>query len=153
MSNSRFCSLKIPPRVTLGLNSVFTLISVRPKMCDGYSLATRTLQTAHLLILPLTAIVYVAAKEQPDVTSRQLNSLALVCNWSIHWSWVVIMFHCLVLCAHVHKWRKWCCKWSCCSWVTGFKCLVTLQSCQKVMGLWTAQCKMLLFCAKRFMHF
>jgi len=33
--------------------------------------------------LPLTAILYVAAKEQPDVTSRQLNSLALVCNWSI----------------------------------------------------------------------
>jgi len=22
-----------------------------------------------------------AAKEQPDVTSHQLNSLALVCNW------------------------------------------------------------------------
>ena len=52
-------------------------------MCDGYSLATRTLQAAHLPISPLTAILYVAAKEQPDVTSRQLNSLALVCNWSI----------------------------------------------------------------------
>ena len=52
-------------------------------MRDGYSLATHTLQIAHLPILPLTAILYVAAKEQPDVTSRQLNSLALVCNWSI----------------------------------------------------------------------
>jgi len=52
-------------------------------LCDGYSLTTRTLQTAHLPILPLTAILYVAAKEQPDVTLRQLNSLALVCNWSI----------------------------------------------------------------------
>ena len=49
----------------------------------GYSLATCTLQTAHLSILPLTAILYVVANEQPDVTSRQLNSLALVCNWSI----------------------------------------------------------------------
>ena len=45
--------------------------------------ALHTLQTAHLPILPLTAILYVAAKEQPDVTSSQLNSLALVCNWSI----------------------------------------------------------------------
>ena len=52
-------------------------------MCDGYSIATRTLQTAHLPILPLTAILYVAAKEQLDVTSHQLNSLVLVCNWSI----------------------------------------------------------------------
>jgi len=32
MSNSRFCSLKIPPRVTLGFVSVFTLISVRPSL-------------------------------------------------------------------------------------------------------------------------
>ena len=41
-----------------------------------YSLVTRALQTTHLPILPLTAILYVAAKEQPDVTSHQLNSLA-----------------------------------------------------------------------------
>jgi len=48
---------------------------------DGYSLATHTFQTAHLPILPLTAILYMAAKEQPDVTSRQLNSLAgLLCS-------------------------------------------------------------------------
>jgi len=36
-----------------------------------------TMVTAYLLILPLTAILYVAANEQLDVTSRQLNSLAL----------------------------------------------------------------------------
>jgi len=35
------------------------------------SLATRTLQAAHLPVLPLTAILYAAAKEQLDVTSRQ----------------------------------------------------------------------------------
>ena len=43
-------------------------------MCVGYSLATRTLQTAHLPILPLTAILYVAAKEQPDVTPIEFLS-------------------------------------------------------------------------------
>ena len=32
--------------------------------------------------------------------------------------------------------------------VTGSKCLVNLQSCEKVMGWCTAQCKMLPFCAK-----
>jgi len=67
-------------------------------MCDGYTLATRTLQTAHLPILPLTAILYVAAKEQPDVTSPQLNSLALVCNWSIHpllETFLVFLYHSL----------------------------------------------------------
>jgi len=31
----------------------------------------------------MTAILCMAAKEQPDVMSRQLNSLAVVCNWSI----------------------------------------------------------------------
>ena len=46
------------------------------------------LQTAHLPILPLPAILYVTAKEQLDVTSRQLNSLALVCNWSIKHSFM-----------------------------------------------------------------
>ena len=33
--------------------------------------------------MPLTAILYVAAKEQVDVISCQLNSLALACNWLI----------------------------------------------------------------------
>ena len=42
-------------------------------LCDEYGLATRMLQTAHLPILTLTAILYVAAKEQPDVTSCKLN--------------------------------------------------------------------------------
>jgi len=66
------------------LNIEVSCLSPRSiKLCDGYSLATRTLQTTHLPILPLTAILYVAAREQPDVTSRQLNSLALVCNWYI----------------------------------------------------------------------
>jgi len=32
--------------------------------------------------------------------------------------------------------------------VTGLNCLVTLQSCEKATGWCTAQCKMLLFCAK-----
>ena len=34
------------------------------------------LKTTHLPILPLTAIIYVAAEEQPDMMSHQLNSLA-----------------------------------------------------------------------------
>jgi len=44
----------------------------RFEMCSPH-----TVLNAYLLILPLTAILYVAANEQPDVTSRQLNSLAL----------------------------------------------------------------------------
>jgi len=39
--------------------------------------------TAYLLILPLTAILYAAAKEQLDVTSRQLNSLAYYVRYTV----------------------------------------------------------------------
>jgi len=43
------------------------------------------LQTAHLLILPLTAILYVAAKEQPDVEVNVINSdfIFLILSWYI----------------------------------------------------------------------
>jgi len=53
------------------------------ELCDWYSLDTHMHQIAHLPILPLTAILYLAKKEQPDVTSCQLNSLSLACNWLI----------------------------------------------------------------------
>ena len=49
----------------------------------GMVLVTRRFQTAPLPILPFTAILNVATKEQPDVTSRQSNSFTLVCNWLI----------------------------------------------------------------------
>jgi len=53
------------------------------------------LQTSPLLILPLTAILYRAAIEQPDVTSHQLNSLALVYNWSIMHAhpWHIVLYY------------------------------------------------------------
>jgi len=41
------------------------------------------LQTAHLPILPFTIILYVAAKEQLDVTSDIPCIFLLACNWSI----------------------------------------------------------------------
>ena len=47
----------------------------------------------------------------------------------------------------VYKWRKWHHKWNHSSWVSGFKHLLRLQSCEKVTSWYTAQCKMLLFCA------
>jgi len=62
-------------------------------------------------------------------------------------SWLIIMFCCLVLSAHVYNWRKWCSKWSHSSSVTGLNRLVRLQSCDKGMSWCTARCKMMLFCA------
>ena len=49
----------------------------------GMVLVTRRFQTAPLPILPFTAVLNMATKEQPDVTSRQSNSFALACNWLI----------------------------------------------------------------------
>lgn len=49
------------------------------RLCHQYSFSYAHISTAHLPILPLTAILKVAAKEQPDMTSRQLNSLANSC--------------------------------------------------------------------------
>ena len=46
----------------------------------GIALITRTFQNVHLPILPFTAILNVAAIEQPDVTSRILS---LACNWLV----------------------------------------------------------------------
>jgi len=48
------------------------------RLCHQYSFSYAHISTAHLPILPLTAILKVAAKEQPDMTSRQLNFLALL---------------------------------------------------------------------------
>jgi len=53
---------------------------------------------------------------------------------------------CSVCCVQV----KWHCKWSHSSSVTGLKPLITIQSHEKAIGWWTAQCIMciiLLFCA------
>ena len=49
---------------------------------------------------------------------------------------------------HVHMWTKWCRNWSHRSGVGSFKCHMRLQSWEKVFGLCTAQCKVLLFHAK-----
>ena len=64
------------------------------KLCN-VAVATCVFQTTYLPILQLTAILYVAAKKQLDVTSRQLNFLPLVCNWSIWGSFFSFLPSCL----------------------------------------------------------
>ena len=65
-------------------------------------------------------------------------------------SWIMVMFSFLsVLCTCVQV-KKWHQKWSYSYWVGGFKHLMTLQSCEKVMGLSTTQCKMPMFQAHNF---
>ena len=51
---------------------------------------------------------------------------------------------------HMRASEKWHQKWSYSYWVGGFKHLMTLQSCEKVMGLSTTQCKMPMFHAHNF---
>ena len=53
------------------------------ELCNPYGFSHAQVSNRPLPILPFTAILYVAIKEQPDVTSRQSNSFALVCNWLI----------------------------------------------------------------------
>ena len=70
------------------LHTVFTarsLVSHHSHMncVIGMVSVTRRFQTAPLPILPFTAILNVATKEQPDVMSRESNSFTLVCNWLI----------------------------------------------------------------------
>ena len=48
------------------------------ELCNPYGFSHAQVSNRPLPILPFTAI-----KEQPDVTSRQSNSFALVCNWLI----------------------------------------------------------------------
>ena len=50
----------------------------------GMVLVMPRFQTSPQPILPFTAMLNMAAKEQPDVTSRQSNSFALVCNWLLN---------------------------------------------------------------------
>ena len=65
-----------------------------------------------------------------------------------HISNSAILNNCFVaLCTCVKFW-KWHRLWSHSCSVTGLNCLMRVQSCEKVMGWCTAQCKMLLFCAK-----
>ena len=54
------------------------------ELCNPYGFSHAQVSNRPLPILPFTAILNVAIKEQPDVTSRQSNSFALVCNWLIH---------------------------------------------------------------------
>ena len=53
------------------------------ELCNPYGFSHAQVSNCPLPILPFTAILNVAIKEQPDVTSRQSNSFALVCNWLI----------------------------------------------------------------------
>ena len=53
------------------------------ELCNPYGFSHAQVSNRPLPILPFTAILNVAIKEQPDVTSRQSNSFALVCNWLI----------------------------------------------------------------------
>ena len=53
------------------------------ELCNRYGFSHTQVSNRPLPILPFTAILNVAIKEQPDVTSRQSNSFALVCNWLI----------------------------------------------------------------------
>ena len=57
-------------------------------------------------------------------------------------------FHCKVLFVHAYKWRKWHNIWSHSFSVTAFNYLMSLRSCGKGIAWYTAQCKMLLFCAR-----
>ena len=53
------------------------------ELCNPYGFSHAQVSNRPLPILPFTAILNVVIKEQPDVTSRQSNSFALVCNWLI----------------------------------------------------------------------
>ena len=53
------------------------------ELCNRYGFSHAQVSNRPLPILPFTAILNMATKEQPDVTSRQSNSFALVCNWLI----------------------------------------------------------------------
>ena len=70
------------------LHTVFTARSLvkQPQsheLCNPYGFSHAQVSNRPLPILPFTAILNLAIKEQPDVTSRQSNSFALVCNWLI----------------------------------------------------------------------
>ena len=53
------------------------------ELCNRYGFSHAQVSNRPLPIFPFTAILNVATKEQPDVTSHQSNSFALVCNWLI----------------------------------------------------------------------
>ena len=54
------------------------------ELFNPYGFSHAQVSNRPLPILPFTAILNVPIKEQPDVTSRQSNSFALVCNWLIN---------------------------------------------------------------------
>ena len=75
-------------RTSHSLHTVFTARSLvqhhsHMNLCNRYGFSHAQVSNRPLPILPFTAMLNVTMKEQPDVTSRQSNSFALVCNWLI----------------------------------------------------------------------
>ena len=87
MSSILRCSRSYFNRFSLFAHHLYRQVSCPSpqshELCNRYGFSHSRFQTAPLPILPFTTILNMATKEQPDVTSRQSNSFALVCNWLI----------------------------------------------------------------------
>ena len=87
MSNILRCSRSYFNRFSLFAHRLYRQVPCQTsqslELCNPYGFSHAQVSNRPLPILPFTAILNVAIKEQPDVTSRQSNSFALVCNWLI----------------------------------------------------------------------
>ena len=87
MSSILRCSRSYFNRFSLFAHHLYRQVSCPSpqshELCNRYGFSHAQVSNRPLPILPFTAILNMATKEQPDVTSRQSNSFALVCNWLI----------------------------------------------------------------------